>query len=58
MKYILTCSASIQAMAREKMTVTADTLDEAWEKAKRRFVRQFHTRKMYVAITGLEHISD
>ena len=59
MKYILTCSDSIQAMAREKMTVvTADTLDEAWEKAKRRFVRKFHTRKMYVAITGVEHISD
>ena len=34
MKYILTCSDSIQAMAREKMTVTADTLDEAWEKAR------------------------
>ena len=32
MKYILTCSDSIQAMAREKMTVTADTLDEAWER--------------------------
>ena len=35
MKYILTCSDSIQAMALEKMTVTADNLDEAWEKAKR-----------------------
>ena len=45
-------------MAREKMTVTADTLDEAWEKAKRRFVRKFHTRKMYVAITGVERIGD
>ena len=45
-------------MAREKMTGTADTLDEAWEKAKRRFVRKFHTRKMYVAITGVERISD
>ena len=31
MKYILTCSDSIQAMACEKMTVTADTLDEAGE---------------------------
>ena len=30
MKYILTCSDSIQPMAREKMTVTADTLDEAF----------------------------
>ena len=58
MKYILTCSDSIQAMAREKMTVTADTLDEAWEKARRRFVRKFHTRKMYVAITGVERIGD
>ena len=58
MKYILTCSDSIQAMACEKMTVTADTLDEAWENAKRRFVRKFHTRKMYVAITGVERISD
>ena len=58
MKYILTCSDSIRAMAREKMTGRADTLDEAWEKAKRRFVRKFHTRKMYVAITGVEHISD
>lgn len=58
MKYILTCNDSIQSMAREKMTVTADTLDEAWEKAKRRFARKFHTRKMYVAITGVERIGD
>ena len=58
MKYILTCSDSIQAMALEKMTVTADNLDEAWEKAKLRFVRKYHTRKMYVAITGVERISD
>lgn len=58
MKYILTRNDSIQSMTREKMTVTADTLDEAWEKAKRRFVKKFHTRKMYVAITGVERISD
>jgi len=58
MKYILTCSDSIHAMALERMTVTADNLDEAWEKAKRRFVRKYHTRKMYVAITGVERISD
>ena len=58
MKYILTCSDSIQAMALEKMTVTADNLDEAWEKAKRRFVSKYHTRKMYVSITGVERISD
>lgn len=58
MKYILTCSDCIQAMALERMTVTADNLDEAWEKAKRRFVRKYHTRKMYVAITGVERISD
>ena len=58
MKYILTCSDSIQAMALERMTVTADNLDEAWEKAKCRFVRKYHTRKMYVAITGVERISD
>lgn len=58
MKYILTCNDSIQSMAREKMTVTADTLDEAWEKAKQRFVRKFHTRKMYVTITVVERISD
>lgn len=58
MKYILTCNDSIQAMAREKMTVTADTLDEAWEKAKQRFARKFYTRKMYVAITGVERIGD
>ena len=30
MKYILTCSDSIQDMALERMTVTADNLDEAW----------------------------
>lgn len=58
MKYILTCNDSIQSMTREKMTVTADTFDEAWEKAKQRFVRKFHTRKMYVAITVVERISD
>ena len=32
MKFILTCSDSIQAMALERMTVTADNLDEAWER--------------------------
>ena len=51
-------TAAHRQMACEKMTVTADTLDEAWEKAKRRFVRKFHTRKMYVAITGVERIGD
>ena len=58
MRYILTCRDPIQATAREKMTVPADTLDEASEKARRRFIRKFHTRKMYVAITGVERISD
>lgn len=58
MEYILTCNDTIQSMTREKITVTADTLDEAWEKAKQRFIRKFHTQKMYVAITGVERISD
>ena len=53
MKFILTCNDSIQAMVRENMTVTADTIDEAWEKAKTRFCRKYKTKKAYVSITAV-----
>ena len=54
MKFKLTCSDSIQAMEREVITVTADTLDEAWEKAKTKFARKYHTKKAFVDITATE----
>ena len=54
MTFRLTCNDSIQAMEREVVTVTAATLDEAWEKAKTKFARKYRTRKAYVSITGIE----
>ena len=56
MKYALTCSDAIQAMARETVTVTADTLDEAWEKAKAKFARKYKTKKAYVDITETHRV--
>jgi hypothetical protein len=44
-------------MAREVITVSAETLDEAWEKAKTKFARKYHTKKAYVNITGVERIT-
>ena len=57
MKVKLTCSDCIQAMEREVITVTAETLDEAWEKAKSKFARKYRTKKSYVNITGVERIT-
>lgn len=57
MKIKLTCSDCIQAMEREVVTVTADTLDEAWEKAKTKFARKYRTKKAYVNITGTERVT-
>ena len=57
MKVKLTCSDCIQAMEREVITVTAETLDEAWEKAKIKFARKYRTKKAFVNITGIERIS-
>ncbi len=56
MKYRLTCSDVIKAMARETVTVTANTLDDAWEKAKTRFARKYRTKKDYVNITAVERL--
>ncbi len=53
MKYILTCNDAIKAMAREDMTVNAATLDEAFDKAKRRFARKYKTSRNYVDITAV-----
>lgn len=56
MKYRLTCSDIIKAMARETITVTANTLDDAWEKAKTRFARKYGTKKDYISITAVERL--
>ena len=53
MKITLTCNDSIKAMAREDVTVSAKTLDEAWDKAKAKFARKHKTRKDYVNITAV-----
>ena len=57
MTFKLTCSDCIQAMEREVIAVTEETLDKACEKAKTKFARKFHTRKAYVSITGIERVS-
>ena len=56
MKYTLTCSDVIKAMAREDITVTANTLDEAWDKAKANFARKHKTKKDYVDITAVKRL--
>ena len=56
MKYILTCSDVIKALAREDITVTASSLDEAWDKAKVRFARKYKTSKLFVNITAVEMV--
>ena len=53
-KYILTCNDVIKAMAREDITVTANSLDEAWDKAKVRFARKYKTSKRFVNITAVK----
>ena len=57
MKIRLTCNDCIQAMKREVITVSAETHDEAWDKAKTKFARKYHTKKAYVNITGVERIT-
>ena len=52
MTYVLTCNDVIKAMAREDIRVTAETLEEAWDKAKTRFARKYITKKAYVNITA------
>jgi len=44
-------------MKREVITVSAETHDEAWDKAKTKFARKYHTKKAYVNITGVERIT-
>ena len=56
MKYQLTCSDVIKAMACEDITVTSNTLNEAWEKAKIRFARKHKTKKSYVDIIAVHHL--
>ncbi len=53
MKYILTCNDAILAMERADITVTAETIDEAFDKAKARFARKFKTSKAFVNITAV-----
>ena len=54
-----TCSDSIQAMARELITLKVSSRDEAfsgetWKKVKTRFARKHRTRVLFVNITGVE----
>lgn len=52
-KFVLTCNDTIRALVREDVTVTAETLDDAWELAKKRFARKHKTRKEYIDITAV-----
>ena len=56
MRYRLTCSDVIQAMTRENVTATANTLDKAWEKAKTRFALKYKTKQDYVDITAVHRL--
>ncbi len=56
MKVKLTCNDAYYAMVREDITVTATSLDEAWDKAKTRFARKHKTKKAYIDITAVQWI--
>ena len=53
-EYTLVCNDVIQSMARDRITVSAESLGEAFEKAKAKFARKHKTKKSYVNITGIE----
>lgn len=57
MKYRLTCNDCIKTMKREVVVVTAETLNEAWEKAKTKFAWTHKTQKAFVEITATERIA-
>lgn len=54
MKYVLTCNDAYNAMVREDITVEAEDLDEAFEKARKRFCRRHRTKAEYVDITAVK----
>lgn len=58
MTVILTCSDAVQAMERENVTVKAETLDEAWKIAKKRFARKYKTKQEYVDITAVRRLEE
>lgn len=57
MKAVITCSDVIQAMEREKITVEAADLSEAFDKAKKKFARKYKTRVSCVHCTGVERLN-
>ena len=54
MTVILTCNDVIKALEREDIKVTAETLEEAFEKAKKKFARKYKTKVEYVDITAVK----
>ena len=56
MKYKLTCNDAVVAMVREDVIVDADDLDEAFEKAKRKFCNKHKTKKRWVNVTAVQHV--
>lgn len=52
MKYQLTCNDVVRAMERETVTVNAECLEDAFEKAKAKFARKYKTKKSFVDITA------
>lgn len=53
MTYILTCNDVIQSFERADIKVTAETLEEAFDLAARKFARKYKTKKEYVDITAI-----
>ena len=50
-KYTLTCNC-YEPPTRENITVTADSIDEAWNKAKKKFARKIKAKIEDVNITA------
>jgi hypothetical protein len=51
--YIMTCNC-YEPPIRENVSVKADTLDEAWDKAKQKFARKYKVKQSDVGITATQ----
>jgi hypothetical protein len=52
-EYTLTCNC-YEPPVRDRITVQAETLDEAWNKAKKKFNRKYKAKLADINITGVE----
>lgn len=54
-KYTLTCNC-YAPLVRDNVTVRAETLEEAWDKAKKKFGRKYKAKTIDINITAVHQI--